>query len=175
MTPPGWWPGRPADRAGAELLALEPTEAAKILNQCAGQVGGAALSAIAVKRPARARKILEIVMVDRAGRLLDHMGTAAAAAALALPPATGAALRLAEADASTVVGVLTEMPANGAASLVQAMDEARAVHVLGAMPDPAAVAGILLHIRPASRGKALLRRLPAPFRALVSEHMQDHP
>jgi tRNA A-37 threonylcarbamoyl transferase component Bud32 len=167
--------GWPADRAAAELLALEPTEAAKILNQCAGQVGGAALSAIAVKRPARARKILEIVMVDRAGRLLDHMSTAAAAAALALPPATGAALRLAEADASTVVGVLTEMPANGAASLVQAMDEARAVHVLGAMPDPAAVAGILLHIRPADRGQALLSRLSAPFRALVSKHMQNHP
>ena len=167
--------GWSADRAAAELLALEPTEAAKILNQCGGRVGGAALSAIAVNRPARARKILEIVMVDRAGRLLDRMSSAAAAAALALPPATGAALRLAGADASTVVGVLSEMPAASAAPLVVAMDEARAIAVLGAMPDPAAVAGILSHISPAPQGQALLDRLPAPFRALVSKHVQSLP
>jgi tRNA A-37 threonylcarbamoyl transferase component Bud32 len=167
--------GWPADRAAAELLALDPIEAARILNQCVGPVGGAALSAIAAAQPRRARKILEIVMVDRAGRLLDHMSSVSAAAALTLPPAKGAALRLAEADTSTVVGVLTEMPAEGAAPLVQAMDEARAVDVLGAMPDPAAVAAILLHVRPALRGQTLLGRLPDPFRALVGKHMQNHP
>jgi Mg/Co/Ni transporter MgtE len=162
----------PADRAAIELLTLDPTEVAKIINHCTTSVGGNVLSAIVTDQPARTRKILDIVMVDRAGQLLDHMSSAAAANALALPPVAGAALRLAEADISTVVGVLTEMTPRSAAQLVQAMDEAHAVDALDGMLDPARAADILSHIFPASRKQALLNRLSSPFRDLVSKHLQ---
>ena len=161
-----------ADRAAVELLALDPTGAAKIINQSAVPFAGEVLSAVAANQPVRARKILEIVTADLAGRLLDHMSASATAGTLALPPAAGAVDLLAEADVSTAVGALTGMPADRASPLVQAMGETHAVEVLAMMPDPATVAGILSHVFPATRGQALLNRLPVPFRALVIKHMQ---
>ena len=164
--------GWSADRASIELLAVDPTEAAKIINRSAAPFAGEVLSAVAAKQPVRARKILEIVMPDRAGLLLDHMSATATAGALALPPVMGAVDLMAEADPLTTVGALTGMPADRAAPLVQAMGETHAVEVLAMMPDPATVAGILSQVVPASSGQALLSRLPVPFRALVIKHMQ---
>jgi hypothetical protein len=165
----------PAYRAAAELLGLDLIEAARDLTMGPDAVGGAVLTAIAVtsRQPAVARKILETVTAERAGRLLDHMSSAAAALVLALPAASAAVGRLVEADTPTVVAALAEMPPSSAASLVQAMDnETRAVEVLGRMPDAAHVASILLCISPPTRRQALLDRQPAPFRALVSKHME---
>jgi Mg/Co/Ni transporter MgtE len=164
--------GWSADRASIELLAVDPTESAKIINRLPTPFAGQVLSAVAARQPVRARKILEIVMPDRAGLLLDHMSAPAAAGALALAPATGSVDLLAEADTLTTVGALTGMPADRAAPLVQAMGETRAVEVLRMMPDPAAVAGILSHVVPAAGRQALLIMLPVPFRALVIKHLQ---
>jgi tRNA A-37 threonylcarbamoyl transferase component Bud32/flagellar motility protein MotE (MotC chaperone) len=164
-----------AEQAAAELIALDLREVAGDIILCADPVAGAVLSAIAIAagQPASARKILEMVTQEQAGRLLDHMSSAAAAAALALPTAAVAVLRMAKADTLTVVGVLTEMPPLRAAALVQAMDDdVRAVEVLRRMPDPANAASILLQVFPAARRRSLLNRLSAPLRALVSKHME---
>lgn len=163
--------GWSADRAAAELLMVEPTAAAKIMNQSAVRFAGEVLSSMTASQPNQGRKILEIVTADRAGGLLDHMTAAAAADVLALPPTAGAAGLLAEAEAATAIGALAEMPADRAAPLVLAIGETSAVHLLRMMPDPATVAGILAHVSATTR-QALLNRLPAPFRALVVKHLQ---
>jgi tRNA A-37 threonylcarbamoyl transferase component Bud32/flagellar motility protein MotE (MotC chaperone) len=157
----------PADKAARELVALGETEAANIVNRCDDPVGGKLLSAIAADHPARARKILEMVTVDRAGLLLDHMSSVAAASALSLPPSATAVRVLGRADTPTVVGALSEMPPHSAASVVLAMDEPRAVEVLG-HATPATVAAILRNVSLAGRGQALLDRLPGRFRGLLA-------
>ena len=65
----------PTDRAVTDLLTLGGTAAAGIINRCEDAVAGKLLSGIAAGKPARARKILEMVTTERAGRLLDHMSS----------------------------------------------------------------------------------------------------
>jgi hypothetical protein len=159
----------PTDRAVTDLLTLGGTAAAGIINRCDDPVAGKLLSGIAAEEPARARKILEMVTTERAGRLVDHMSSLAAASALSLPTATGAVRVLAHADDPTVVGVLLEMPARNAAGLIMGMDSERAVKVL-AQAAPVTVAGILRNT-PADRRHVLLNQLPKPFRALVTRDL----
>src|SRR6185312_15989602 len=78
----------PTDRAVTDLIALAETPAARIINRCEDPVAGKLLSGIAAGEPARVRKILEMVTTERAGRLLDHMSSLAAASALSLPTPT---------------------------------------------------------------------------------------
>jgi eukaryotic-like serine/threonine-protein kinase len=159
----------PTDRAVTDLLTLGETAAAGIINRCADQVAGKLLSGIAADKPARARKILEMVTTERAGRLLDQMSSLAAASALALPTPTGAVRMLGQADDLTAAGVLLEMSAPSAAGLVIAMDAERAVKLLG-QAAPVTVAGILRNV-PGDRRRLLLGRLPEPFRSLVARHL----
>jgi len=159
----------PTDRAVTDLLALGESAAAGIINRCADPVAGKLLSGIAAGRPARARKILEMVTTERAGRLLDQMSSLAAASALSLPTPTGAVRLLGQADDLTAAGVLLEMSAPGAAGLVMAMDAERAAKLLG-QAAPVTVAGILRNV-PRDRRRLLLDRLPEPFRALVARHL----
>jgi len=151
----------PTERAAAALLGLGATEAANIVNQCEDAVSGRLLTAIAVDQPDRARKILEMVTMERAGQLVDHMSSVASAAALSIPPPSKAARILDRADLPTVVGTLSELPARGAAAIVLAMDEPRAIEVLG-RASPATVAAILANVPPAGRD-ALLSGLPPRF------------
>jgi tRNA A-37 threonylcarbamoyl transferase component Bud32/flagellar motility protein MotE (MotC chaperone) len=155
----------PTDRAVTDLLTLGETAAAGIINRCADQVAGKLLSGIAADKPARARKILEMVTTERAGRLLDQMSSLAAAAALSLPTPTGAVRMLGQADDLTAAGVLLEMSAPSAAGLVKAMDAERAVRLLG-QAAPVTVADILRNV-PTDRRRLLLSQLPEPFRSLV--------
>jgi tRNA A-37 threonylcarbamoyl transferase component Bud32 len=159
----------PTDRAVTDLLTLGETAAAGIINRCADPVAGKLLSGIAAGKPARARKILEMVTTERAARLLDQMSSLAAASALSLPTPTGAVRMLGHADDLTAAGVLLEMSAPSAAGLVVAMDAERAVKLLG-QAAPVTVAGILRNV-PADRRRLLLNRLPEPFRSLVARHL----
>jgi flagellar motility protein MotE (MotC chaperone) len=159
----------PTDRAVTDLLTLGGTAAAGIINRCDDAVAGKLLSGIAAGKPDRARKILEMVTTERAGRLLDHMSSAAAASALSLPTATGAARMLGQADDLTATGVLLEMDAPGAAGLIMAIDPERAVKLLG-QAAPVTVAGILRNV-PRDRRQVLLNQLPEPFRSLVARHL----
>ncbi len=160
----------PTDRAVTDLLVLGETVAAGIINRCDDLVAGKLLSGIAADQPARARKILEMVTTERAGRLLDHMSSLAAASALALSTPTGAVRMLGQADDLTAAGVLIEMPAQHAAGLITAMDSERAVKLLG-QAAPVTVAGILRRV-PEDRRGALLSQLTEPFRSLVSRRLQ---
>jgi hypothetical protein len=161
----------PADRAVTNLLALERTAAARIINHCDDPVAGRLLTGIAAVEPARARRILEMVTTERAGRLLDHMSSLAAAAALSLGPPTGAVRVLAQAGDLTATGVLLEMRPPAAAGLLVAMDTGRGVTLLG-QASPATVADILRNV-PGSRRQELLSRLPELPRALVARHLRD--
>jgi flagellar motility protein MotE (MotC chaperone) len=159
----------PTDRAVTDLLTLGETAAAGIINRCADPVAGKLLSGIAAGKPARARKILEMVTTERAGRLLDQMSSLAAASALSLPTPTGAVRMLGQADDLTAAGVLLEMSAPSAAGLVVAMDAERAVKLLG-QAAPVTVAGILRNV-PGDRRRLLVNQLPEPFRSLVGRHL----
>jgi Mg/Co/Ni transporter MgtE len=159
----------PTDRAVTDLLTLGETGAAGIINRCDDPVAGKLLSGIAADKPARARKILEMVTTERAGRLLDHMSSLAAASALSLPTPTGAARVLGQAEDLTAAGVLLEMSAPSAARLVMAMDAERAVKLLG-QAAPVTVAGILRNVA-GDRRRVLLNQLPQPFRSLVARHL----
>jgi hypothetical protein len=163
--------GCPTDRAVTDLLNLGETAAARIINRCADPVAGKLLSGIAADRPARVRKVLEMVTTERAGRLLDHMSSLAAASALSLPTPTGAARVLGQADDLTATGALLEMSAPTAAGLIMVMDTDRAVKLLGHAA-PATVAGILRNV-PRDRREVVLSRLPQLFRSLVARNLQD--
>jgi hypothetical protein len=159
----------PTDRAVTDLIALAETPAARIINRCEDPVAGKLLSGIAAGEPARVRKILEMVTTERAGRLLDHMSSLAAASALSLPTPTGAVRVLGQADDLTATGVLLEMKAPSAAGLMMVMDTERAAKLLG-QAAPVTVADILRNV-PSGRRQALLNRLPEPFRSLVARHL----
>jgi eukaryotic-like serine/threonine-protein kinase len=159
----------PTDRAVTDLIALAETPAAQIINRCEDPVAGKLLSGIAAGEPARVRKILEMVTTERAGRLLDHMSSLAAASALSLPTPTGAVRVLGQADDLTATGVLLEMKAPSAAGLMMVMDTERAAKLLG-QAAPVAVADILRNV-PSGRRQALLSGLPEPFRSLVARHL----
>jgi eukaryotic-like serine/threonine-protein kinase len=159
----------PTDRAVTDLLTLGGTQAAKIINRCEDPVAGKLLTGIAADDPARARKVLEMVTTERAGRLIDHMSSLAAASALSLPTPTGAVRVLGQADDLTVAGVLLEMEASSAAGLIMAMDTERGAKLLG-QAAPVTVADILRNL-PALRRKALMNRLAEPFRSLVARHL----
>jgi len=159
----------PTDRAVTDLIALAETPAARIINRCEDPVAGKLLSGIAAGEPARVRKILEMVTTERAGRLLDHMSSLAAASALSLPTPTGAVRVLGQADDLTATGVLLEMKAPSAAGLMMVMDAERAAKLLG-QAAPVTVADILRNV-PSGRRQALLSRLPQPFRSLVARHL----
>lgn len=161
--------GWPTDRAVTDLLTLADTAAAGIINRCVDPVAGKLLSGIAVGKAPRARKILEMVPAERAGRLLDHMSSLAAASALALPTTTGAVRVLGQADDLTATGVLLEMSAPAAAAIVVAMDGKRAVRLLGRAA-PVTAADILRNV-PGDQRRLLLNQLPAPFRPLVVKHL----
>lgn len=147
----------PADRAAINLLTLGETQAAQIINRCDDLIAGKLLSAVAGDQPTQARRILEMLTVERACRLLDHMSSTASASALSLPPSTGAVQILAHANEVTVVGTLSEMQSSNAANLLMAMDTDRAVRLL-AQTSPAAVANILRNVLPDPR-QDLMRRL----------------
>jgi serine/threonine protein kinase/flagellar motility protein MotE (MotC chaperone) len=159
----------PTDRAVTDLLTLGGTQAAKIINRCEDPVAGKLLTGIAADDPARARKVLEMVTTERAGRLIDHMSSLAAASALSLPTSTGAVRVLGQADDLTVAGVLLEMEASSAARLIMAMDTERGAKLLG-QAAPVTVADILRNL-PALRRTALMNRLAEPFRSLVARHL----
>jgi flagellar motility protein MotE (MotC chaperone) len=160
----------PTDRAVTDLLSLGETAAAGIINRCADPVAGKLLSGIAAGKPARARKILEMVTTERAGRLLDQMSSLAAASALSLPSPTGAVRMLGHADDLTAAGVLLEMSAPSAAGLITAMDAERAAKLLG-QAAPVTVAAILRNV-PGDRRRLVLNQLTEPFRALVAGHLE---
>jgi Mg/Co/Ni transporter MgtE len=159
----------PTDRAVTDLVSLGETAAARIINRCDDPVAGKLLSGIAASSPARVRKILEMVTTERAGRLLDHMSSLAAASALSFPTPTGAVRVLGQADDLTATGVLLEMNAPSAAGLVMVMDTERAVRLLG-QSAPVTGADILRNV-PGDRREVLLRSLPQPFRSLVARHL----
>jgi len=160
----------PTDRAVTDLLSLGETAAAAIVNRCADPVAGKLLSGIATGQPARARKILEMVTTERAGRLLDQMSSLAAASALSLPSPTGAVRMLGHADDLTAGGVLLEMSAPSAAGLITAMDAERAAKLLG-QAAPVTAAAILRNV-PGDRRRLLLNELTEPFRALVARQLE---
>jgi Protein kinase domain/MgtE intracellular N domain len=160
----------PTDRAVTDLLSLGETAAAAIINRCADPVAGKLLSGIAAGQPARARKILEMVTTERAGRLLDQMSSLAAASALSLPSPTGAVRMLGHADDLTAAGVLLEMSAPSAAGLITAMDAERAAKLLG-QAAPVTAAAILRNV-PGDRRRLLLNELTEPFRALVARDLE---
>jgi len=165
----------PPERAISELLALEDEEAAKILLECDGPLAGRLLS-LATAQPAWTRKIIEMVARARAGQFLGHMTAAAAAAALALPPAEVAAQVLSRTGDDTVKAVLSELsrtrPSRGAA-LVLALDDleaGRVAQVLGTQ-EPVTVARLLYCVTTLARRQGLLSRLPLQFRPLVEKHL----
>lgn len=165
----------PSDRAVADLLAMEETEAANIINRCGDTDAGRLLSAIATEQAALARKFLDMVTADRRGRLLNHMSSPAAASVLVLPTLTGAVRAVVRAHDTTIVGVLSEMASASAASLVTALaddNEGRAVEVLGHAA-PATVAGILRHVVPVTRRQRLVSQLPARFQQLVAKRSAE--
>jgi hypothetical protein len=157
----------PTEQGVGQLLAVDTAEAAGIINCCDDADGGRLLSGIAAVGPARGRGILEMVNKDRAGLLLDHMSSVAAAGVLAVQPATGAVRIMDQSDKLTVVGALSEMDPDSAARIVLAMDEGRAVEVLR-QAAPVKVAPILRRVSSAARRQALLSRLPEPFRVVVA-------
>lgn len=168
--------GLSPERAIADLQALEDTEAARVILRCDVPLAGRLLSLAAADRPAWTRKIIEMVTRARAGQLLDNMAAAASAAALALPPAQGAARILARANDATVKAVLYELarerPGRGA-PLVIALDELEAGRVAQALgnSEPVAVARLLHYVGAQDRRENLLGRLPWQFRPLVEKHL----
>jgi serine/threonine protein kinase len=162
----------PTDRAAAELLALDQSKAANILNLCENPVAGKLLSAIAVSRPDLAWKFLDMVPLKRSGQLLDEMSSLAAAVALAVPPARAALKVLACGDELTIVGTLSHMVAPKAGAIVTAMDDdKRVVRLLVRTANPVVVAGILRNVPP-SRRQGLLQMLPDGFHDLVLQYLR---
>jgi serine/threonine protein kinase len=160
------------DHAVADLLALPQERAASIINRCPEPAGGRLLGAIAAQHPGTAWKFLHILPKDRAGRLLDHMSSLAAAAVLSVPPARDKLDVLGKADPLTVVGALAEMAAERAAALVMAMDEEeRGAQLLFQTANPVIVAAILRQVTPKARAQSLLALLPAEFRGLVITYL----
>jgi tRNA A-37 threonylcarbamoyl transferase component Bud32 len=168
------------DQAAGELLALSRYDAARIINRCDDAVGGSLLSAIAIGEPptgnqdaleraAAARKIVQMLPLDRRGPLLDHMSSVALAAVLAVPPAAEAVRIADRAESATLVGALSEMAPDQAALLVMAMDAGRA-ELLRQVP-AARVADIVRNVVPAGRREELLGRLPERFRAAVRRYL----
>ena len=154
--------------AAADLLGLDRERAATIINRCPDQAAGRLLSEVATGQPAEAWRLLDMIPPDRAGRLLGHMSSLGCAAVLAAAPPRVALGLLARTDELTVVSALPEMAPASAASLVTGMsDDERVAQLLLATANPVTVAGILRHVGPADRGRSLLARLPAEFRALV--------
>jgi eukaryotic-like serine/threonine-protein kinase len=165
----------PTDRAAAELLALDQSRAANILNLCENPVAGKLLSAIAGRRPDLAWKFLDMVPLKRAGQLLDEMSSLAAAVALGVPPARAALKVLACADELTMVGTFSQMAAPKAGAIVAAMDDdKRVVRLLVRTANPVVVAGILRHL-PQVRREGLLCALPEGFRDLVLQYLKRTP
>jgi serine/threonine protein kinase len=161
----------PTDRAAAELLTLDRSTAANILNLCENSIAGKLLSAIAVSRPDLAWSFLDMVPLKRAGQLLDEMSSHAAAVALAVPAAKAALMVLACADELTIVGTLAHMAAPKAAAIVTALeDDQRAVRLLVRTANPVTVAGILRHV-PQPRRQVLLQMLPAGFSDLALQYL----
>lgn len=151
----------PTDQAVSKLLSADAADAANIVNRCDDPDGGRLLSAMAAQDRVRVRKILEMVTKDRAGQLLDHMSSIAAAAVLSLHPAEGAVRIMGRSDHHTVVEALSEMDPDRAASVVLSMEEGWAAEVLR-QAAPAKVASILRNVPPGRRD-ALLSRLPVRF------------
>jgi hypothetical protein len=138
-------------QAVTELLALEDEEAARILLECDGAL---------------------------AGQLLDSMTPAAAAAALALPPARVAARVLARAGDPAVGAVLSELsrtrPDGGAPLFLALYDlqAGRAARVLATL-EPAVLARLLRNVSPPDRREGLLGRLPLQLRPLAEKRLAD--
>jgi hypothetical protein len=165
----------PTDRAAAELLALDQSRAANILNLCENPVAGKLLSVIAGSHPDLAWKFLDMVTLVRAGQLLDEMSSLAAAVTLAVPQARAALKVLACADELTIVGTLCHMVAPKAGAVVAAMDDdKRVVRLLVRTANPVVVAGILRHL-PQPRREGLLQMLPEGFRDLVLQYLRRTP
>jgi hypothetical protein len=176
--------GMRPDQAADELLALSRHDAARIINRCDDAVGGSLLSAIAIsgepptgeqdarERAAAARKIVQMLPLDRRGPLLDHMSSVALAAVLAVPSAAETLRIVDRAETATLVGALSEAAPHQAALLVMAMDVGRAAELLRQVP-AARVADILRNVLPASRREELLSRLPERFRAAVRRYLSE--
>ena len=161
----------PTDKAVTELLALTERDAASIINRCNVAVGANLLSAIAIPegRADIAWRLLQMLLPDRQGRLLDYMSSTAAAALLALPSAEEAIPIVKRSDIRTVVGALSEMDSGRAARLVMAMDVNRATEVLR-QTSPKRIADILRNVSPDNR-RQLLNGLPENFRASALRYL----
>jgi|SRR5450756_589041 len=157
----------PTEQAVVRLLALGEPDAANIINRCDDPDAGRLLSAIATDDRVRARKILEMVTINRAGQLLDDMSSIAAAAVLALKPTDGAVRIMVRCDDQTIVEALSEMDPDRAAEVVLTMGEGRAVAVLR-QAAPLKVARVVRYIAPHDRRQVLLNQLPERFRAAVT-------
>ena len=153
--------GWPTDRATASLLALGEDQAAQIINRCEDTAAGALLASIASRQPDKAGEILEMLGTERAGLLLDFMSTAASALALSQLPSTRAARILARARDGSAAGALLEMDAANSASIIQAMDVQHATKLLSRMP-PAALAEVLQRVPP-DLLRILTDSLPKPI------------
>ena len=161
----------PTDKAVTELLALTERDAASIINRCNVAVGANLLSAIAIPegRADIAWRLLQMLLPDKQGWLLDYMSSTAAAALLALPSAEEAIPIVKRSDIRTVVGALSEMDSGRAARLVMAMDVNRATEVLR-QTSPKRIADILRNVSPDNR-RQLLNGLPENFRASALRYL----
>lgn len=155
-----------ATRSGvATLLQMSDTDAARVLDRSDHGVAGELLGGIAAVQPGRAGRILQIIAVDRAGRVFDYISERAAAEILPVMPSGEAVRILRECEPRTAASALAAMTPESAEKLVRAMNQDHAANVLGHAA-PSAVASIL-RLVPAELLLHLLLRLPAQFRALV--------
>ncbi|GAA4213326.1 serine/threonine-protein kinase [Microbispora amethystogenes] len=176
VTPPGVSQGAPtvetirrvSPAEGARLLLAQPRQvAASLLDALDPAVAGGLLDAMAGE-PSAAATVLALMGTARAGRAVDHMAAAGAAAVLrAMPTGRGTLVMAGVADRSAAAILTALGPTTTAVRLVESMTTRRAWRVLDNVP-PAVIAALL---RATADGRAdrLLSGLSPAVRRQITE------
>ncbi|MEU8192892.1 protein kinase [Microbispora amethystogenes] len=176
VTPPGAAQGAPTVETirrvppaeGARLLLAQPRQvAASLLDALDPAAAGGLLDAMAGE-PSAAATVLALMGTARAGRAVDHMAAAGAAAVLrAMPTGRGTLVMAGVADRSAAAILTALGPTTTAVRLVESMTTRRAWRVLDNVP-PAVIAALL---RATADGRAdrLLSGLSPAVRRQITE------
>lgn len=160
-----------ADR-GSMVLALPLGDAAALLAQRSRLFTTAAVEEMC-RRPAACAKLLQMLLPDRAGRLLDQVREPDLAAAVVLamdPHHRGRVLaHMHDRHSAAAVRAMATTDLHQTGRALATMPEAPAARLLTRLPPPT-IADLLRHCPPATRGR-LLSQLPPTTREEVERRL----
>ncbi|MET7999475.1 protein kinase domain-containing protein [Nonomuraea glycinis] len=160
-----------ADR-GSMVLALPPGDAAALLAQRSRLFTTAAVEEMC-RRPAACAKLLQMLLPDRAGRLLDQVREPDLVAAVVLamdPHHRGRVLaHMHDRHSAAAVRAMAKTDLHQTSRALATMPEAPAARLLTRLPPPT-IADLLRHCPSATRGR-LLSQLPPTTREEVERRL----